>query len=154
MEIETVSIVQLNDQILLGKKKRGFGKGKYNGFGGGVENWETLENCVIRETLEEAGIILANFKKIGKILFHFENAEPNHLVYFFKATNFDGEPIASEEMKPKWFDKNKIPYKKMWPDDKYWIPLLLEDQKFEGEFYFNLENKIKRYDLNVVEGLN
>lgn len=153
MEKETVSIIQQGNQILLGMKKIRFGKRKYNGFGGSLENGETLEECVIRETLEEAGIIISPIK-MGKILFHFENGEPNHLVYFFKATNFDGEPIASEEMKPKWFHIKKIPYKKMWPDDKYWLPLLLKGQKFMGEFYFNLDNEIKKYELNNVEELN
>ena len=37
-----------NNQILLGYKKRGFGKGKWNGFGGKVEKGETPQEAAIR----------------------------------------------------------------------------------------------------------
>jgi 8-oxo-dGTP pyrophosphatase MutT (NUDIX family) len=37
-------------------KKRGFGNGKYNGFGGKVENGETIQQAAIRETIEESGL--------------------------------------------------------------------------------------------------
>ena len=34
--------------VLLGMKKRGFGKGRWNGFGGKVEKDETIEEAAIR----------------------------------------------------------------------------------------------------------
>ena len=34
--------------VLLGMKKRGFGEGKYNGFGGKVEAGETVEEGAAR----------------------------------------------------------------------------------------------------------
>jgi 8-oxo-dGTP pyrophosphatase MutT (NUDIX family) len=37
-------------------KKRGFGHGKYNGFGGKVEKSETISQAAIREMYEESGI--------------------------------------------------------------------------------------------------
>lgn len=40
-------------QYLLGLKKRGFGEGKYNGFGGKVEQGETIRQAAIRELQEE-----------------------------------------------------------------------------------------------------
>lgn len=42
--------------VLLGLKKRGFGTGKWNGFGGKVEPGETIRQAAIREMKEEAGI--------------------------------------------------------------------------------------------------
>ena len=35
-------------QVLLGMKKRGFGAGRYNGFGGKVEPGETVKEAAIR----------------------------------------------------------------------------------------------------------
>ena len=43
-------------KILLGMKKRGFGAGKYNGFGGKVEAGETIAQAAVRETIEECGL--------------------------------------------------------------------------------------------------
>lgn len=42
--------------VLLGLKKRGFGTGKWNGFGGKVEANENIRQAAVREMKEEAGI--------------------------------------------------------------------------------------------------
>ena len=41
------------NRILLGRKKRGFGADKYNGFGGKLEAGESFRDCAIRELFEE-----------------------------------------------------------------------------------------------------
>lgn len=38
----TLVMVTRPNQVLLGMKKRGFGEGKWNGFGGKVEKGETI----------------------------------------------------------------------------------------------------------------
>lgn len=42
--------------VLLGLKLRGFGAGKFNGFGGKVEPGERIRDAAMREMKEEAGI--------------------------------------------------------------------------------------------------
>ena len=176
-KIETVSIIYQHPKILLGMKKVRFGKSLYNGFGGGKEEYETIEECALRETFEEtggileeretleeyikkegakekSGIIMLNSIKVGNILFHFQSDENNHDVHFFKATKFIGIPTETKEMRPEQFHIDKIPYEQMWPDDKYWLPLLLNGKLFRGEFEFNLEGKIATYELKEVSGLD
>ena len=152
MKIETVVIIYKPPKILLGMKKKGFGVGNYNGFGGGVEKEETLEECVIRGTKEEAGITILDHVKSGKILFRFESKEPDHLVHFFMTDKFVGSPSESEKMKPKWFNEKEIPYSKMWPGDEYWLPILLKRREFEGEikFYSNKKWKIKSFKVKKL----
>jgi len=152
--LETVSIIYQHPKILLGMKKVRFGKSRYNGFGGGVKLGESLIESAIRETKEEAGITLLDPLRIGRILFHFQSKEKNHNVYFFRATKYDGKPKESEEMKPKWFHINEIPYNQMWPGDKYWLPLLLDGRFFRGEFEFNLEGKIVKHELDELSKLD
>jgi 8-oxo-dGTP pyrophosphatase MutT (NUDIX family) len=148
---ETVSIIYQHPKILLGMKKLRFGKGKYNGFGGGIEDDETLKECAIRETFEETGgITMINLVKMGRLLFYFQTDEDDHDVHFFRATQFKGIPKETDEMKPEWFNLDSIPYDKMWIDDRYWLPLLLDGKCFRGEFEFDLEGEIARYELNEV----
>ena len=147
--IETVTIVHKTPKVLLGMKKNKFGKGKYNGFGGGLENGESLEECAIRETKEEAGITILDPVKMGRLLFCFDSDEQNHLVYFFRATKFDGElRKETNEMISEWFNEKDIPYNEMWEDDQYWLPLFLDGKKFYGDFWFNSDYKIRDYKLN------
>jgi hypothetical protein len=44
--------------------------------------------------------------------------------------------FRSEEMKPEWFSYTNIPFESMWPDDKYWIPIMLKGKSFIGRFDF------------------
>ena len=47
-KILTLAFVRRSGDILLGYKKRGFGAGKWNGFGGKVEIGETIEDAAKR----------------------------------------------------------------------------------------------------------
>lgn len=44
----TLVFVNRSQEILLGFKKRGFGAGRWNGFGGKVEKGETIEEAAQR----------------------------------------------------------------------------------------------------------
>src|SRR4030043_1408343 len=103
--MQTVSIIQKEGKILLGMKKRGFGEGKWNGFGGKLKNNESVFDGAKRELKEEAGITVDNLEEMGVIDFHFENNPEEILeVHFLKGTEFSGKPVETEEMKPQWFD--------------------------------------------------
>lgn len=56
----TLCIIHQHPKILLGMKKRGFGAGRWNGFGGKVSAAETIEDAARREIREEAGIEVLN----------------------------------------------------------------------------------------------
>lgn len=124
-------------RVLLGMKKRGFGVGRWNGFGGKIEQGETIEEGAIREIKEEVGIQDGVLKKLGVLEFSFQNDEKVLEVHIFKLTNFTGEPVETEEMQPEWFLFEEIPFFQMWPDDKHWFPLFLEDKMFKGSFLFD-----------------
>ncbi len=144
----TLVIIHKGSKVLLGMKKRGFGMGKWNGFGGKVEISESIEEAARREVLEEVGIGVDNIEKLGVLDFSWQGKEQDILeVNIFKAKDFSGEPSETEEMKPQWFSVNEIPYEKMWADDQYWLPLLLENKKFSGNFIFDGSNNILWYDL-------
>lgn len=152
-KIFTLGIIYRPPKVLLGMKKRGFGKGRWNGFGGKVKNGEIIEEALEREMKEELGIVPKDFEKVGIIEFQFQGNPEILEVHFFKINEFTGIPRESEEMKPKWFDIREIPFDQMWPDDKYWFPLLLRGKKFKGKFIFEGRNKIIDYHLQEINSI-
>ena len=149
--VTTLCIIHQHPKILLGMKKRGFGAGRWNGFGGKVMNGENIEDSLRREVKEETGVELDYIKKVGFLEFEFKGNPEIIEVHVFKSSNFLGEPTESEEMKPKWFHVDEIPFKEMWPDDLHWMPLFLKGDKFKGRFLFGESDVILEKELTEVE---
>jgi len=150
-KILTLCIIHQHPRILLGMKKRGFGAGRWNGFGGKVLEDEFIEEAVEREIHEEAGIKVNDFERMGIIEFEFQGNPEILEVHIFRAKNFSGEPAESEEMKPQWFHVDKIPFDEMWSDDIYWLPLLLNGKKFKGKFLFDNSDNNNILEQNIAE---
>ncbi|MES2006514.1 MAG: 8-oxo-dGTP diphosphatase [Patescibacteria group bacterium] len=146
----TLCIIQKEGRVLLGMKKQGFGAGRWNGFGGKVEEGETIEAAAVRETMEESGITVISFDKVAVIEFEFYNIPRVHEVHAFLVTEFTGEPIESDEMKPQWFGVKEVPYDSMWPDDKHWLPHLLEGKKLRGRFKLGEGDAIVEHHLQEI----
>ncbi|MEK7528150.1 MAG: 8-oxo-dGTP diphosphatase [Patescibacteria group bacterium] len=151
MKLLTLVIIVQPPRILLGMKKRGFGRGWWNGFGGKVQSGESIESAARRETLEEAGIGTRKLRHAGVLFFYFENDPETHEAHVFVCDEFDGEPIESDEMRPEWFETDKIPYDEMWPADRFWLPLLLEDKSFRGDFFFTRNDELIKHTITVLE---
>lgn len=146
----TLCLLCENSHVLLGMKKRGFGEGRWNGFGGKVEIDETIEEGAHREFLEEAGITVGPLNAQGILEFEFEGNPEILEVHVFKATQYTGQPVETEEMKPQWFEISKIPFDKMWPDDVFWFPIFFEGKKFTGKFYFNANEELISHDIKTL----
>ncbi len=141
-----VFIIQ-DSKILLIEKKRGVGQDLYNGPGGKVEENETVKESAKRELKEETNLTAESLDKKGLLNFYF-GEKPFMEVHVFLCKKFNGTPKETKEARPEWFEIDEIPYERMWPDDKYWLPLLVEGKEFEGTFNFDEEgNKIENYQL-------
>lgn len=149
-KVLTLCIVHQNEKVLLGMKKRGFGAGRWNGFGGKLNEGETVEDGAKRELLEEAGIVPVDLIPFANFRFTFLDSGDDLEVRLFKITKFTGEPTESEEMKPQWFNVNEVPFSEMWPDDIYWFPLFLQNKKFRGEFNFKDQNNLIDYKIELI----
>lgn len=148
-KIKTLCFILRDNQILLGMKKRGFAVGKWNGFGGKVEDGKSIKDAVKRELLEEANITVINPYHCGIITFQGNDLWDVVEVHVFRCEKYNGTPEESEEMRPKWFNQNDVPYEQMLPDLKYWLPLVFKGQKFKAEFIFN--KKIKIIDYKIIK---
>lgn len=150
----TICFLIRENEILLAMKKRGFGVGKWNGIGGKVQGKETIKEAAVREMKEEIGVVanLKHLESFGSIKFYFKNKpEWDQHMHIFLVRKWDREPEESEEMKPKWYRHQEIPFKKMWIDDEYWLPKVLAGKKIEGRFYFNSDgNTFDKFEIKEI----
>eukprot|EP00249_Psilotum_nudum_P002739 c15866_g1_i2 orf=186-692(+) len=137
VKLLTLVIVESDGRVLLGMKKRGFGEGYYNGFGGKVEDGETIEEAAIRELEEEAGITAQQLIKRGVLTFHFDDKPCPWEVHVFHVAHFTGEPHETDEMSPIWFSYMDIPF----------------GMFFQGEFYFQDTHELVSHSLKIVQCL-
>jgi len=150
-KILTLCLIHEYPRILLGMKKRGFGAGRWNGFGGKVHDGETIEAAAKREVAEEAGVQVNDLQKQGIIEFGFQGNPELLEVHIFRATKFSGEPCESDEMKPQWFLADALPFDAMWSSDRRWMPLFLAGKKFKGEFLFDAPGNAEILDFRLEE---
>jgi len=132
-------------------KKRGFGAGRWNGFGGKLLSNESLKDGARRETMEEAGVEPRSFEEMGILEFSWQGRGDLLEVHVFKVTDWEGVPAETEEMRPEWFPMDQIPYEDMWSDDPYWLPLYLEGKKFRGSFQFDENDQVLSHEINILD---
>jgi 8-oxo-dGTP pyrophosphatase MutT (NUDIX family) len=143
--------------VLLGLKKKGFGIGKWNGFGGKVEPGESLGAAALRELQEESGIVVPpeDVDYAAHLQFNFASAPTEPLfVHVFRAL-LSPLPVAqfpteSDEMLPKWHAEGALPFSEMWPDDELWLPAVLSGARVRGTFDFDGLSTITRHDVTIV----
>lgn len=132
----TLVIPRAPGRVLLGLKKRGFGAGFWNGYGGKVEPSETVDAAAARELTEECGLVAHNLRRRGTLTFRWHDTPVPWQVAVYDVTQWAGEPVETDEMKPQWFDEHSVPFGTMWPDDRIWYPLFLRGAAFRGVFWF------------------
>lgn len=135
MQQATLLFLLKDNQILLAMKKRGFGQGRWNGVGGKPKENEDILETAIRETQEEIGVIPKNISHVATLDFYFQNkSEWNQQVSVFITNEWEGDPSESDEMKPQWFETTNLPFNSMWPNDTFWVPLIISGKKIQAEF--------------------
>ncbi|NIO23314.1 MAG: NUDIX domain-containing protein [Candidatus Aenigmarchaeota archaeon] len=145
----------------MGFKKMGFGKGKFNGFGGKVRDNETVEEAALRELQEETGIraLPDDIRKVAELEFEFPSVPKENgwdqRVHVFLVEKWEGEASETEEMRPVWINIDNIPFEKMWADDKHWLPLVLQEKQVKANFVFKEDNEsIENMDLEETKTFN
>ena len=108
-------ILKYNNKVLLGKRKGSHGHGEWSFPGGHLEMDETIEECGIREVLEETGINIKN-KPLNDE--HYTNDiftnEKKHYITIYQKYIIN-ELIIPELIEPdkcfewKWCEINNLP---------------------------------------------
>ena len=133
-------------------KKRSFGAGRWNGIGGKLNDSESIEDAVMRETKEEIGVIVKNFKKIAELNFTFPHKSSwNQLTHVYFCEDWEQEPQESEEMNPSWFLVDNLPFSQMWPDDIFWLPRVIKGELVKGSFTFGENDIVLEQMVEAIE---
>lgn len=144
----TLIFIKIGNYVLLGYKKRGFGEKKWNGFGGKLEKNETVAEGAIRELFEESNLVVdkQQLHYVGVVTYN--DGQHRRIVHIFTASQIKGDLKETDEMKPEWFQFDNIPYHTMWPDSKFWVPLILKDCYVQADFTYS---NCKIYNYNVEQ---
>lgn len=143
----TLVFLQRNGQVLLGMKKRGFGAGKWNGFGGKLEPGESVKVAAARELQEEAGITVPELSRRAVLLFEMTDPADNALleVHVYTADRIaQGAPVETEEMRPAWYDVDAVPLDSMWADDQFWLPQVLRGEMLTAWIVFGAHSDVQQ----------
>jgi len=123
------------------KKKDDVNQDKWVGIGGKFEDKESPEDCVLREALEETGLVLEKPSYRGIVTF-ISDRFPTEWMHLFTASSFHGSLKDCDEGNLEWVEKEKIASLPLWEGDKIFLRLLDENVPF-----FSLKLRYEGNDL-------
>jgi 8-oxo-dGTP diphosphatase len=131
-------------EVLLGRKKTGFGTGKIVALGGHVELGESAAEAAARETKEESGIRVTpgSLTLAAHVTFLFPSRPAwDMTTEIFTAADWDGDAAETEEIRPEWFPVTALPYGQMWSDAPHWLPRVLAGDRLRATFSYAADNE-------------
>ena len=148
--------VEGRTEVLLGRKKRGLGTGRYVGLGGKLEAGESALDAIVREIAEEAGVVVqpGDLDRRGDLLYLFPHRESwSQRSTVFVTTRWSGEPVESDELAPAWFALDDLPLDEMWSDARAWLPAVLAGGAVSHEFTFGEDLASVASDRPLPDGM-
>lgn len=140
VELTVLCLIHKGNQYLLQDRV----KNDWKGFtlpGGHIEVGESIVDAVIREMKEETGLTVVNPKLCGVKQFPIKDGKyenGRYLVFLFKADQFYGDIISSEEGRMHWINKEDLDKVNLVSDFKELLEVMLDDNL--SEFQYVVEN--------------
>lgn len=101
VELTVLCMIESGEKILLQNRTKKDWRG-YALPGGHVEQGESFVDAVIREMREETGLTVVDPRLVGVKQFPIDNGR--YVVLLFKATEWTGNVISSEEGQMEWIE--------------------------------------------------
>lgn len=111
------------------KKENDANHDKWIGIGGKFEDGESPEECVLRETREETGLTLTDYRYRGLVTFVSDRWETEYM-HLFTATGYTGELRECDEGALEWIGKKDLLALPQWEGDRIFLRLLEEEVPF------------------------
>ncbi len=133
MRVSTLCYIERDGQYLMlhrVRKKSDINKGKWIGIGGGLEEGESPEECVVREALEETGLTLIRPELRAVVTFAIDGGE-GELMFLYTCSDFTGEVADDcDEGVLAWIGKTAVPSLELWEGDRIFLSLIAEPGPF------------------------
>ena len=111
------------------KKENDCNRDKWIGVGGKFEDGESPEECVLRETLEETGLTLTDWRDRGIVTFVSDRWETEYM-HLFTATGWTGRLHECDEGVLEWVSREQFRGLPQWEGDRIFLRLIEEDAPF------------------------
>ena len=121
-------------------KQNDVNKDKWIGVGGKVEPFESIDECMKREVLEETGLHVEAYRYAGSVTFI--NDEYYEYMHVFTVSKFSGTLTTCDEGTLEFVKKAEVLNLPMWEGDKIFLKPLLKNKKFRCSLYYNDEKLI------------
>jgi len=105
VELTVLCLITDRSRMLLQNRTKKDWQG-YTLPGGHVEPGESFVDAVIREMKEETGLEIRNPRLAGVKQFPIENGR--YIVLLFKATEYSGTVVSSDEGQMEWIESNRL----------------------------------------------
>ena len=130
------------------KKEGDMNRDKWLGIGGKLEQNESPDDCLLREALEETGLILTSWRCRGVVTFLSDRYEGEYM-YLFTADGFEGTPKECDEGDLQWISREKLDRLPKWEGDQIFLDLLWQNAPF---FLLTLRYEGDRLAEAVLDG--
>ena len=111
------------------KKENDCNRDTWIGVGGKFEDGESPEECVLRETLEETGLTLTDWRYRGIVTFVSDRWETEYM-HLFTATGWTGRLHECDEGVLEWVSREQFRGLPQWEGDRIFLRLIEEDAPF------------------------
>lgn len=150
----TLCYITQGDQVLMLhriKKKNDINQDKWIGVGGKFEGTESPEECLLRETWEETGLTLTQWKCRGVVTFLTEQESGvfGEYMYLFTADGFTGTLKECDEGTLQWVSRDFLDKLPKWEGDQIFLDLLWQDAPF---FLLTLRYRGDRLTEAILDG--
>lgn len=111
-QVGVAVIIEQDGKMLLLKRKGAHGEGTWAPPGGHLEFGESLEECAVRETLEETGIFIGDVQFVAITNDVFEAEQKHYVTVWVEATHTSGQATVAYPDKVEevaWVPWNALP---------------------------------------------
>ena len=153
-KLTTLCYLEKNDSYLLLhriKKQNDINKDKWIGVGGHFEDFESPDECLVREVFEETGLKLNSYQFRGIVTFvsHDSGEKIYEYMCLYTSSDFSGTMIDCDEGKLEWVKKADMKKLNFWEGDYIFLDLIEKNEPF---FSLKLEYKNGSLEKAILNG--